>query len=277
MTQTENFEKTDRTLLKNIFSMISISLIGAVIAYGSSFSVNKSWIAEAKVERPNVVSLGNYYSLSSTYQFIQDQDNNNIDETDIVYHEFRRQLNSDNLIRHFWQTSEYYKQKQTGESHIDLALLEKLIKNIKFQMGHSNELADTITLELENPKLATELLSAFIDYVNQETRQVIYSNLITKWKVVFERVKNATEFNLGKNTSNVVDFKQDWQGQLQMMRAVSPLDEQFTAYRYAKRPTQPLDPASPNRLCWGISGAIIGFLVALLFLVVFNSRNKIIK
>ncbi|MFD1806024.1 LPS chain length-determining protein [Pasteurella oralis] len=273
MTQTENFEKIDRTLLKNLFSIIGVTVLGAVIAYGSSFSVSKSWIVEAKVERPDVVSLGNYYSLSSTYQFIKNKDNV-LDDTEIVYNEFTRQLISENRIRYFWQTSEYYKQKQTGETHIDLALLEKLVSSIKFQMANSNEFADTVSLELENPKLATELLATFVDYVNQETRKVVYSNLITQWKVVFERVKNATEFNLGRNAQSVVDSTQDWQGKLQMMRAVSPLDEQFTAYRYAKQPTQPIKPVSPNRLCWGIYGALIGFFFALLFLLIFNSRKN---
>lgn len=272
MTHTENSQKTNRTFLGKMFFITGIVALSAGIAYGSSFLINKSWVAEAKVERPDVAALGNYYTLSSTYQFIHNKENA-LSATDIAYHEFIRQLTSEKAKRHFWQTSEYYKQKQTGEDPIDLILLEKLISSIQFEMASSNTFADTIRLELDNPKLATELLSSYIEYINQETRKVIYSDLITQWKVLFERIKKATELNLGKNgsTTNSAD---DWQGKLQMMRAVNPLDEQFTAYRYSKQPTQPVSHYTPNRLGWGMIGGIIGLFIALLLSSTFNLRKK---
>lgn len=110
---------------------------------------------------PDIVLLGNYYALSSTYQFIKNKENQR-QETEIVYQEFLKQLMSEEMIRRFWENTEYYKQKQTGEDHIDLALLEKLTKAIKFKSAQTLDVADSVSLALENPKLATELLSSLL-------------------------------------------------------------------------------------------------------------------
>ncbi|MDP9499345.1 LPS chain length-determining protein [Bisgaard Taxon 45] len=271
MTQVDNKHKMQRTFLSSISLVLGTTLLGAIVAYGSSYLKSKTWLAEAHVSAPDVALLGNYYALSSTYQFIKNKENPQSD-TDIAYQEFTKQITSEEVIRHFWESTEYYKQKQTGETHIDLALLEKLTKAIKFK-STQNGFVDKVTLELENPKFATELLSSFIDQVNLETRKTAYSNLITQWKVLFEQVKKAAEFNLGKNGVSSL-ASEDWHGKLQMMRSVSPLDEQFSAYRYLKKPTQPMIYVSPNRQCWGVIGASIGLILALFILAFLNLRRR---
>ncbi|MBM2607751.1 LPS O-antigen chain length determinant protein WzzB [Pasteurella multocida] len=275
MTQVENTQKTHRTFLSSISIILGTTLLGAIVAYGGSYLKSKTWLAEAHVTVPDIALLGNYYALSSTYQFIKNKENQR-QETEIVYQEFLKQLMSEEMIRRFWEKTEYYKQKQTGEDHIDLALLEKLTKAIKFKSAQTLDVADSVSLTLENPKLATELLSSFIDQVNVETRKIVYSNLISQWKVLFEQVKKATEFNLGKNAQSALVLE-DWNGKLQMMRSVSPLDEQFSAYRYLKKPTQPIMQRSPNRKCWASVGALIGFILSFFMLSLFNSRKKLIN
>lgn len=94
--------------------ILGTTLLGAIVAYGGSYLKSKTWLAEAHVSAPDIALLGNYYALSSTYQFIKNKENQR-QETEIVYQEFLKQLMSEEMIRRFGKIQSIINKSKQGK------------------------------------------------------------------------------------------------------------------------------------------------------------------
>ncbi|MDO9735384.1 transporter, partial [Glaesserella parasuis] len=94
---------------------------------------------------------------------------------------------------------------------------------------HFNEATNTLSTTLINPNEAVTLLTDFIAFSTLQTRADLNTELITKWKVLFQQVKQLAETSTGT-------AQQEWTTKLNLMRSVQPLDNQLTAYRLVKSP-----------------------------------------
>lgn len=245
--------------IKQYFIIILITLIFALGGYGASFLGKTQWKAEAQFYSPTVNQLGNYYNLASMHQFIQGQPFSEKALELQVYEEFKRQLFSDKNITEFWLSTSYYKQRETGDKLADERVLRSLVKTMKFSTALKGQ-AESISLYLDNPKQASELLAEFIAYTNLKARNVLYNELITQWKNLFNQVNMASQLNLGNTFQFGAIGSQDWQGKLNMMKSVSPLDNNLVAYRYFK---DPFSSPQPERqvIYWIILAGLLGVIV----------------
>ncbi|OOF62109.1 hypothetical protein [Rodentibacter sp. Ppn85] len=258
-----SYLKTLKTLV------ISTALCGA-IGYASSYWLNPEWKTEAEITHPTRSELGNYYSLLSMYQLMQGKNNADSNVPELVYQNFTEQLVSYNNLKDFWENSTYYKQKISENTVKNARLLNDLIKNTHFQPLSHNTGKITITLSELGESQA--LLSSLLDNNNSITRKVMYADLILQWKNLFTQVKTAAELNLGNISYGNNAAPQDWQGKLNMMKSVNPLDENFTAFHFTKNPQQ---PETKGRNSWGGIGAGIGLLLGL-FAFLFRRKRKTI-
>ncbi|OOF37757.1 hypothetical protein [Rodentibacter heidelbergensis] len=244
--------------------VISTALCG-VIGYASSYWIKPQWQTEAEITQPTLTELGNYYSLFSMYHLIKGQDNAEDKVAELVYQHYTEQLVSYDNLKQFWENAPYYREKAENNAKN----LNTLIQNTHFQP--LNKHAGKITLTLNEPEEAQALLSSLLNHNNLLTRKVMYDQLILQWKNLFTQVKTAAELNLGNLPYGHVVERQDWQGKLNMMKSVSPLDEQFTAYHLTKTPQQ---PEAIGRDSWGAIGAGIGLLLGLCrFLFLRKQKN----
>ncbi|WP_048736642.1 LPS O-antigen chain length determinant protein WzzB [Necropsobacter massiliensis] len=251
--------------------LLFLTALLALGGYAGSYSVNPLWTAEAEIAPPTTNELGNYASLFSMYQLISGEHQHASKAADMAYQEFKRQLSAYDNINAFWQHSEYYKQQLTGNHQTDGALLRQLMRRVQV----TQETAQTplrISIALENPKQATELLTAFIQQTNDVARTVVYNELISQWKILFNQINTATQLNLGQ-TGQHTDG-QDWQGKLNMMKSVTALDNTLIAYRYTKTPSQPVHADYPNRALWAAIGAGVGIVLGLLIILLLPTKKE---
>lgn len=242
-------------LFYRFLTIILLILIGGGIGYGLSYSQTEKWKVTAQFDLPTIPNLGNYYSLSSTYHFLN-TNNQNVQQESVlnqVYNEFKRNLTSIDLLKHYLSQSEIVKLKAQVE-HKSVAMISNQLVT---QFSFNQDSTDDFSLVLENPEDAQKLVNEFILLANQQARDKLNADLIAKWKVLFQQIKQADELNLGAN-------KQDWGAKLQMMRSVQPLDNLLTTYRLVKSPSIPLKAESPDRLLWSIIGALIGLFIGII-------------
>lgn len=256
---------------KNSIIVLFLTALLALGGYAGSYFMKPLWTASANIAPPTTNELGNYSSLFSMYQLISGERQSASKAADTVYREFTQQLSAYENISAFWQRSEYYKQQMTGNSQADNKLLQQLIHQVHIT-PQTAQTPVSISIALENPKQAAELLAAFIQHTNDITRSVVYNELILQWKILFNQINTATQLNLGQagQRSDV----QDWQGKLNMMKSVTALDDTLVAYRYLKKPSQPLDYDYPNRFLWAAVGGGIGLLFGLLIIWVLTPVKR---
>lgn len=263
------------TLFYRLLVVLLLTAIGAAAGYGLSYSQTEKWKVTAQLEQPVVPDLGNYYSLLSTYSFLNtnSQDANlQKDVLDEVYTEFKRNLTSADLLQNYLAQTEAVKLKAQLENKSPAMMASQLAAHFSFAKDPAIS-ADNFSFVSENPEEAQKLLSEFILLANSQAREKLNADLIAKWKVLFQQIKAAAELNLGAQGAN----GQDWNGKLQMMRSVQPLDNALTSYRLVKSPTIPLNPESPDRWFWLMIGALSGLLLGFMASFAVKARKQQIE
>ncbi|QLB18251.1 LPS chain length-determining protein [Mannheimia granulomatis] len=252
-----------RTLFYRLLVILLLTAIGAAVGYGASYSQTEKWKVTAQLEQPAVPDLGNYYSLLSTYTFLNTNNQEANLQKDVVaevYAEFKRNLTSADLLQNYLAQTEAVKLKAQLENKSATMMASQLATQFSFEKDSAVS-ADTFSLISENPEEAQKLLNEFILLANLQAREKLNADLIAKWKVLFQQIKAAAELNLGAKQST-----NDWSAKLQMMRSVQPLDNVLTTYRLVKSPSIPLNPISPDRWFWlmigALSGLVIGFILS---------------
>lgn len=260
-----------KTLFYRFLVLILFTAIGAGVGYGLSYTQPEKWKVTAQFEQPSVPDLGNYYSLLSTYNFLSSNTPELSSQTtqkeaaEQAYEEFKRNLNSADLLQAYLVESEVVKLKAQVEKKSTAIVAAELVEQFSFQKDAASN-ADNVSLISENAEDAQKILTDFIPLVNTQAREKLNADLIAKWKVLFQQIKSASELNIGAKGN------QDWAAKLQMMRSVQPLDNQLKAYRLVKSPAVPLKSESPDRLFWLMVGALGGLLIG--FMLSFAVRAK---
>lgn len=286
--QIESLDLLDffKVLGRGLWLILLCTALFGGIAFGATYLIKQEWKAEAYIDPPTTVEIGNYYALFSTYKLVSGnaidtsvQDKKALLDNDAqiiegAYQEMKRQLTSYDTRRQFWLNTDYYKQQLTDDSKKDTDLLETLIVNTRFAEGNqAKKLPARITLQLDNPKQATELLTAFMEVANVAAREALYRDLIVKWQTLFNQTNSAVQANLGKIKQGPYIDEQDWPGKLKVMQSVKPLDNNFTGYRSIKAPIL-LAKTYPVRMLWTSIAAVFGVLFGCALVLSLNLRKS---
>ncbi|WP_044024196.1 transporter [Actinobacillus ureae] len=262
------------------------------IGVGAAFSLTQLqtpvWKSVAQFDQPRVLELGNYYALYSTYSFLNSGDNvtyhvlkddksalslapavsQKAEElaAQAAYEEFKRNLTSVDVLVNFLAQTETVKLKVQLENKPIAVMAQQMATQFVFDNASKRQPADRLSVSSVNPEEAQQLLSQFIAFANQQTKQTLNAELIAKWKILFQQVKTAAEIKLGATQQgNQIAAQDYWNGKLVLMRSAQPQDDKLVAFRFVKAPNVPLSPHSPNQSLWlmigGLSGLLFGIVL----------------
>lgn len=265
------------TALRRIAVLVGMTAVGAGIGWGASHLDTPKWKAEAQLQQPSVLELGNYHSLSSMYDFIRggasaqsgdtaanaEQSDN---ATETAYDAFKRTVRSPDVLVNFLSQTETVKLKAQAENQAVSIIAQQVAGEFGFENADVEQPFDRLSVTSTNPEAANKLLNEFLIFANAQTRSALNAELVAKWKVLFQRVKTAAENKLGATHQGSQIAAEDWDGKLRMMRSVQPLDDSLVAYRLAKAPSVPMAPVSPERPFWALVGGLIGLFLSLFML-----------
>lgn len=233
-------------------------LLGLGGGYFYAQSQPKQWKATTILEAPKVADLGNYFALYNTYHLVQHdgkadpQLENSV--TQAAYAEFKRAINAQDARKQFLTDNALV--KQIADVHY--LPLNEIVYRIDEKLQF-DEASNTLSLSLANPEQAAKILTQFLAFQQGRVRTALNNELIAKWKFLFQNVKQSAEANLGES----------WQGKLNLMRSVQPLDNQLVAYHVVQQPVASALPELPERLKESLGiGGVVGMLLALLFAVI---------
>lgn len=274
-----------RLLLKKSLLLLSFVVIGGGVGFGIASLQTPKWKATAQLEAPKLPALGNYFELFNLYTFLSGgeqtsyklikDDKNNFSLTPEVskqvetlaveesYAEFKRNLISPDVLIQFLIGQEKVKQQATTQNQPLFVVAQSMLPQFVFQHASRSVPSDRLSVISDNPDEAARLLNEFIAFASQTTRQTLNAELIAKWKTLFNLVNNAVQANLGVTQQGANFSAQDWRGKLKIMQSVKPLDDQLVPFRFAKSPSVPIHPDSPNKMFYLMIGAISGLLLAL--------------
>ncbi|MEC4256633.1 Wzz/FepE/Etk N-terminal domain-containing protein [Escherichia coli] len=249
--------------------IIGLALLFAVIAWLATLLMKQVWSTTAMTERPTVNMLGSYYAQQ---QFLSNLDVHNNALTlsapsptimDEVYQEFVMQLSSWDTRREFWQQTDYFKSRKTGNAHNDAALLDDLIGNVQFtpaDTAHST--FDNVKLKAETASDANNLLRQYIAYASERAARHLNTELTGAWQV-----QGQLETLQATGPTYDISYDQN-RAMLTTLQAGPALNSKFQTYRYLRTPEEPVSRDSPRRLfmmiMWGAIGALVGAGVALM-------------
>lgn len=230
-------------------------LAGLGGGYFWAASQPQQWKASAKFDVPKVADLGNYFSLYSTYQLVQNDGkadpNLEKNAAEASYNEFKRLLTTLDNRQQFLANNATVKQV----AEVYNKPLNDMVNQLSEKL-HFDETTNTLSFSMSNPELAVRVLNEFITQNTTQAREALNNDLIAKWKFLFQNVKQSAEANLGES----------WKGKLNLMRSVQPLDNALIAYNMVQKPVAATQPEQPENLhkSLGIGGAV-GLLLGLLF------------
>lgn len=130
--------------------------------------------------------LGPYYTQQ---QFLRNQDLQTsivpVDQPSVLegaYKEFVRQLSAYDTRREFWLQTDYYKQRQAGDSRADAALLDEFINDIQFTPGDSaKSINDSVRLVAETASDANNLLRQYVVFASGRAAGHLNGELSGRW------------------------------------------------------------------------------------------------
>lgn len=254
----QNAQSTERKSIGiDVIVGLFLLLLGLGIGYFYAQSQPKQWKATAILEAPKVADLGNYFALYSTYSLVQNEGksdpNLEYTVTQAAYTQFKQSLNAQDARKQFLTDNALV--KQIADVHY--LPLNDVVNRLN-QALHFNETTNTLSLTLVNPDQAAKILTQFLAFQQGRVRTALNDELVAKWKFLFQNVKQSADANLGES----------WQGKLNLMRSVQPLDNQLVAYHIVQRPVASTQAELPENLkeSLGIGGAA-GLLLALLFAI----------
>lgn len=166
--------------------IIGLILVGVFTALIYTIFARQQWSTTAITDRPTVNMLGSYYSQE---QFLRSLDNRNADNSaetspvmDDVYREFVMQLASWDTRRDFWLQTDYYRQRQSGNSKADAALRDEMINNIVFTPGDpARSINDSVKLTAETSSDANNLLRQYVAFASERAASHLNDELKGAW------------------------------------------------------------------------------------------------
>lgn len=244
--------------LTMLFSLLLGISLGVLFAY----SQPTYWKITARFEAPKVSDLGNYYSLLQTYTLVQNDGKSDPEleqkAIKIVYTEFKKSLNTPDVRLQFLNNHPIIKQIAAAYNKPLEQLVKELATKIEFEPQN-----EALSFALINPTQAIVLLNDFITFHTEKTRLALNNDLVSKWKFLFQNVKQSAEANLGES----------WQAKLSFMRSVQPLDNTLMPYHLRQAPLTEPKPELPERLgYYGGIGGVLGLIFGLFIGWLFRSR-----
>jgi len=165
------------------------AILFALLAWLASMLMKQAWSTTAVTDRPTVNMLSDYYVQQQFLNNLDVRNNtlnlNNPTPTvmDEVYQEFTMQLASWDTRRDFWQQTDYFKSRKSGNAHNDAALLDDLITNIQFMPADSaHNTLDTVRLVAETAGDANNLLRQYIAYASERAARHLNDELRGAWQ-----------------------------------------------------------------------------------------------
>ena len=264
-------------LVKGSWLIVLVTALFAVGGYALSYQIKQQ--SEAALARPTTVELGNYYPLSSLNKLISgDSPNEQAATEDILnktYQELKRQIAAFDTITLFWENSDYYKNLVSGDEVKDQKILNDLINNTVFIEGNEDKnQPDRVMIRLDNPKRATELLLAYINYANVTARNMLYADFTVRWNTLKDQINAASQINLPVVQNGHITEGKAWEAKAKMMNAVTPkFDHKLNAFRYIKAPTLS-DKVYPNRFLWASITGAFGLFFSCALVLSWNLRKR---
>ncbi|CAL1329438.1 Wzz/FepE/Etk N-terminal domain-containing protein [Candidatus Providencia siddallii] len=194
-----------RLFFKKKFLIFAFSIIFAFIAFIISCFMKYKWTATAVTDLPTINNLGYYYFNKQLIHNLDLCVNKTVQEdfvtiTKEVYQEFIKQLTSYDTRRQFWLTTNYYKNRLTNNSKIDIAFLDELINNIEFLSSDDfKSNVNTIKLIAETSDDSNLLLRKYVDFANARTINNLNNEIknILKTKMqLFNFFKKPKDINI---------------------------------------------------------------------------------
>ncbi len=163
-----------------------VALVFVLLAWIWSLLVTPQWSTTAVTDRPTVNMLSSYYSQQ---QFLNNLDLRASQSADTppsvmaeAYQEFVMQLSAYDTRREFWLQTDYYKQRQHGNTRDDAVLLDELIANIQYQPADAaKNLNDSVRLVAETSKDANTLLRQYVAFASQRAATHLNEELTGAW------------------------------------------------------------------------------------------------
>lgn len=260
MSEQQREKATSLWRLRLVFIACFIFIATAIGANWASLQPQKSLI-EAQLEKPNVAELNNYYALLSTYRLVNEESKmSDAQITELVYQAFVKQLSSQALLKEYLQQQALITNLALYQAIALERQLQSIIDDVVVQQQNGILYISWLS-PIANHQLAQQLIEGWIQQANSQAKQLLYADLVHKWKSLFQQVKLAAENNLA----------QSWKGKLQIMRSVQPLDDKLVAYRYLQPPQSQQNSNTYQRfvvpmLIAGSMGGLLGLLFSVLFI-----------
>lgn len=189
--------------------IVGLALAFALVAWLASLVMKQAWSTMAITDRPTVNMLGAYYAQD---QFLTNLDvrDNTLNLTtpsptvmDEVYQEFTMQSGSWDTRRDFWQQTEYYKSRRSGNAHNDAALLDEMVGNIQFTPADPvHNTRDTVKLIAESAGDANNLLRQYIAFASERAAHHLNAELASAWQARSEQLQ--TQVKRQEDVANAV-------------------------------------------------------------------------
>lgn len=167
-------------LVKNLWRkklwIILSAFVFTAIAAGYAFTAKEQWTSKSVVIPPKVANLGDYLSFRSEYASILDIKDFSQDKvSENVFNDFKTALFSRSLKEAFFSQSKWfntYADKNANSEETKHKLLSNLVdKNLIVTVPDPkkdpNAIGVNVSFSAETPKEAQDVLSAYIQFVNQ--------------------------------------------------------------------------------------------------------------
>lgn len=167
-------------LIKNLWKkklwIILSAFVCTAIAAGYAFTAKEQWTSKSVVIPPKVANLGDYLSFRSEYASILDIKDFSQDKvSEAVFNDFKTALFSRSLKEAFFSQSKWfntYADKNANSEETKHKLLSNLVdKNLIVTVPDPkkdpNAIGVNVSFSAETPKEAQDVLSAYIQFVNQ--------------------------------------------------------------------------------------------------------------
>ena len=166
--------------------IVGVAFVFALIALSYTFLAKQEWSATAITDHPTVNMLGGYYSQQQFLRNLDVKSNMAMPDRpsvmDEAYKEFIVQLSAYDTRRDFWLQTDYYKQRQVGNSKADAALLDEIVDNLQYIPGDSaRNISDSVRLVAETAADANNLLRQYVAFASQRAASHLNEELTGAW------------------------------------------------------------------------------------------------
>ncbi|WP_075183402.1 ECA polysaccharide chain length modulation protein [Pantoea sp. 1.19] len=169
--------------------IIATALLFALVVFVWSLLVKQEWSATAITDKPTVNQLGHFYAQQ---QFLRNLDARNApalaatpepSAMEEAWQEFVMQLSSWDTRREFWQQTDYFKARRSGNARNDAALLDDMINNIQYTPADTaRNLSDNVRLTAETAADANNLLRQYVAFASERAARHLNDELQGAWR-----------------------------------------------------------------------------------------------